>query len=189
MQEFVAWLNRPSDIHPVIVSGIAQFQLVHIHPFLDGNGRASRLLSTLCLYRAGYDFKRLFSISEYYDRDRMAFYQALQDVRRSNMDMTGWVEFFTRGLATQLVEVKERGELAIRQDVLARRHQLSVRQALALGHVLEHGKLSIGDFQELCPETHRRTLQRDLKILVDEGLLFRRGSTNQVEYFPVQGIA
>ena len=189
MRELVAWLNRPSDIHPVIISGIAQFQLVHIHPFLDGNGRASRLLSTLCLYRAGYDFKRLFSISEYYDRDRIAFYQALQDVRRSNMDMTGWIEFFTRGLATQLVEVKERGELAIRQDVLSRRHQLSERQTLALGHVLEHGKLSIGDFQELCPETHRRTLQRDLKVLVDEGLLFRRGSTNQVEYYPAQGIA
>ena len=74
MHELVSWLNRPSDIHPVIASGIAQFQLVHIHPFLDGNGRTSRLLSTLCLYRAGYDFKRLFTISEYYDRDRMAFY-------------------------------------------------------------------------------------------------------------------
>ena len=189
MRELVAWLNRPSDIHPVITSGIAQFQLVHIHPFIDGNGRTSRLLSTLCLYRAGYDFKRLFSISEYYDRDRMAFYQALQDVRRSNMDMTGWIEFFTRGLATQLVEVKERGELAIRQDILVRRHQLSERQALALGYVLERGKITIGDFQELCPDAHRRTLQRDLKILVDEGLLFRRGSTNQVEYFPGHGVA
>ena len=53
MRELVSWLNRPGDIHPVIASGIAQFQLVHIHPFLDGNGRTSRLLSTLCLYRAG----------------------------------------------------------------------------------------------------------------------------------------
>ena len=188
MRELVAWLNRPSDIHPVIVSGIAQFQLVHIHPFLDGNGRTSRLLSTLCLYRAGYDFKRLFSISEYYDRDRLPFYQALQDVRRSNMDMTGWIEFFTRGLATQLIEVKERGEMAIRQDILARRHQLSERQTLAIGCVLEQGKLTIGDFQGLCPDTHRRTLQRDLKILVDRKLLVRRGSTNQVEYFPGQGM-
>ena len=99
MRELVSWLNRPSDVHPVIASGIAQFQLVHIHPFLDGNGRTSRLLSTLCLYRAGYDFKRLFTISEYYDRDRMAFYGALQGVRRTNMEMTGWIEFFTVGLA------------------------------------------------------------------------------------------
>ena len=119
----------------------------------------------------------------------MAFYQALEGVRRSNMDMTGWIEFFTRGLATQLVEVKERGELAIRQDILARRHQLSERQTLAFGYALERGKLTIGDFQELCPDAHRRTLQRDLKILVDQGLLLRRGSTNQVEYYPAQGFA
>ena len=59
MAELVDFLNRKDDAHPVLMSGIAQFQLVHIHPFLDGNGRTSRLLSTLCLYRAGYDFKRL----------------------------------------------------------------------------------------------------------------------------------
>jgi Fic family protein len=60
--------------------GISQFQLMHIHPFVDGNGRTSRLLATLCLYRAGYDCKRLFSISEYYDHNRSGFYLALQSV-------------------------------------------------------------------------------------------------------------
>jgi hypothetical protein len=100
--------------------GIAQFQLVHIHPFLDGNGRTSRLLSTLCLYRAGYDFKRLFTISEYYDRDRSAFYEAIQNVRETGMDMTGWLEYFIMGLTTQLAEVRERGEQAIRRDGLSR---------------------------------------------------------------------
>ena len=188
MRQFVAWLNNPRDIHPVIVSGIAQFQLVNIHPFIDGNGRTSRLLSTLYLYRAGYDFKRLFSISEYYDRDRLAFYQALQNVRRSNMDMTGWIEFFTRGLAKQLTEVKERGELAIRQDIAARRHQLSERQSGVLGRVLERGTLTIGDLQQMYPDTTRRTLQRDLKVLVDAGLLLRQGSTNRAEYVPNSGI-
>jgi Fic family protein len=59
MRELVEWLRDEAAIHPVLVAGIAQFQLVHIHPFVDGNGRTSRLLSTLCLYRAGYDFKRL----------------------------------------------------------------------------------------------------------------------------------
>jgi Fic family protein len=70
MTDFVSWLQKDTQIHPVIVAGIAQFQLVHVHPFVDGNGRTARLLSTLCLYRTGYDFKRLFTISEYYDRDR-----------------------------------------------------------------------------------------------------------------------
>ena len=189
MLELVEWLNRPSDIHPVIASGITQFQLVHIHPFLDGNGRTSRLLSTLCLYRAGYDFKRLFTISEYYDRDRTAFYQALQGVRRSNMDMTGWVEFFAAGLATQLAEVKRRGETAIRRDTLARRNSLTDRQTLAIGYALEHGSLSIAGFQELCPEISRRTLQRDFRVLTEKGLLLRQGSTSRLEYVLASGVA
>ena len=189
MRELVTWLNRPNDIHPVIVSAIAQFQLVHIHPFIDGNGRTSRLLSTLYLYRAGYDFKRLFTISEYYDRDRMAFYEAIQNVRRTNMDLTGWIEFFTVGLATQLAEVKQRGELAIRREILAFRHGLTHRQALALGYVLEHGRLTIAELQELLPDTSRRTLQRDLRDLKEKGLILRRESTNRLEYILANGLA
>ena len=177
MTELVAWINQPGDVHPVLVSGVAQFHLVHIHPFLDGNGRASRLISTLCLYRTGYDFKRLFTISEYYDRDRPAFYRAIQSVRERGMDMTGWLEYFVEGLSPQLAEVKHRGERAIQWDVLVRKHGLSDRQALALGHVLEHGWLSIQDYEILCPNTNRRTLQRDLKGLVDKGLLIERGTS------------
>lgn len=176
MEELVAWLNDPADVHPVLVSGVGQFQLVHIHPFLDGNGRTSRLLSTLCLYRAGYDFKRLFTISEYYDRDRSAFYRAIQDVRERGMDLTGWLEFFTGGLATQLDEVKGRGEQAIRLDLIARRHRLSERQAAAVGHVLEHGRLAIQEYEALRPGVNRRTLQRDLRQLVDRGVLVEWGS-------------
>jgi hypothetical protein len=62
---------------------------------------------------AGYDFRRLFTISEYCDRDRQAFYQAIQSVREQNMNLTSWLEFFSRGLATQLQETVERGRLVI----------------------------------------------------------------------------
>jgi Fic family protein len=180
--ELVDWLNREKETHPVLVSGIAQFQFVHIHPFLDGNGRTSRLLSTLCLYRAGYDFKRLFTISEYYDRERAVFYRAIQSVRESAMDMTGWLEYFVEGLTTQLTEVKQRGEQAMRRDVLIKEHGLSDRQAKALGHILEHGSLTIQDFERLCLEVNRRSLQRDLKAMVDVGLLVSEGATNQLVY-------
>lgn len=182
MTKLVDWLNQEQEVHPVLASGISQFQFVHIHPFLDGNGRTSRLLSTLCLYRAGYDFKRLFPISEYYDRDRPAFYRAIQNVRESDMDMTGWLEYFVKGLTTQLAEVRERGEQAIRRDVLVKEHRLSDRQAKALGHILEHGSLTIQDFQGLCPDVNRRSLQRDLKVMVDMGLLVSEGSTNKLVY-------
>lgn len=189
MGELVAWLNGFGEVHPILASGVAQFQLVHIHPFLDGNGRTSRLLSTWCLYRHGYDFKRLFTISEYYDRDRPRFYHAIQSVRERGMDLTGWLEFFAEGLATQLDEVKIRGENAIRSDLIARRHGLSERQTLAIERVLAAGRLTIQELENLCPGVVRRTLQRDLTALVDLGLLEPRGQTHRLEYVPGKGLA
>lgn len=182
MHDLVVWLNTAGDIHPVLISGIAQFQLVHIHPFLDGNGRASRLLSTLCLYRAGYDFKRLFTISEYYDRNRSAFYAALQGVREHAMNLTGWLEYFVTGLATQLEEVKERGRQAIQVDLLAREHGLNERQVVMLRHLMQFDELPIQAFATLLPSVNRRTLQRDLKLTIEKGIIESQGSTNQLVY-------
>lgn len=182
MSELVDWLNTPGEMHPIIQGGIAQFQLVHIHPFLDGNGRASRLLSTLCLYRSGYDFKRLFTISEYYDRNRPAFYAALQAVRRNNMDLTPWIEYFVMGLAVQLTEVMEHGKKVIKKDILIREHGLNDRQGAALGFLFGNGKLTIGDYENLSRDASRRTLQRDLEGLVGKGILKVSGSTNKRFY-------
>jgi len=183
MRELVEWLGRESDIHPVLLAGVAQFQLVHVHPFVDGNGRTSRLLSTLCLYRSGYDFKRLFTLSEFYDRDRGAFYAALQGVRERDMDLTGWLEYFVEGLAAQMTEVKQRGEIVIRRDVIAREHGLNERQALAVEALLEHGQLGIEEFEALAPGAHRRTLQRDLRGLVERGVAVARGAARAVRYY------
>ncbi len=184
MRELVTWLGQPTTIHPVLVAGIAQFELVHVHPFVDGNGRTSRLLSTLCLYRAGYDFKRLFTLSEYYDRDRARFYRAIQEVREKDLDLTGWLEFFAGGLATQLAEVKAAGELAIRRDVIVSANRLNDRQARAVEHLMKAGRLDIRTFEGLCPETTRRTLQRDLAALESKGLLRHEGETSALVYLP-----
>lgn len=176
MRELVDWLRAESGIHPVLVAGIAQFQLVHIHPFVDGNGRTSRLLSTLCLYRAGYDFKRLFTLSEFYDRDRSGFYAALQGVRQQDMALTGWLDYFVHGLMQQLEEVKGRGTAVIRADVLAKAHNLGVRQAAMLSAIHEAGMLSLGELEPLFPDVSRRSLQRDLKLLLDKGLIRAMGA-------------
>ena len=176
MRELVEWLRAGTDIHPVLVAGIAQFQLVHIHPFVDGNGRTSRLLSTLCLYRSGYDFKRLFTLSEFYDRDRSAFYTALQQVREQDMDLTGWLEYFVHGLMQQMEEVKTRGVAVIRADVQAQAHGLGVRQAAVLATIYEKGMVILSELEEIFPEVSRRSLQRDLKSFLEKGLIRELGS-------------
>lgn len=175
MRDLVEWLRNEDEIHPVLIAGVAQFQLVHVHPFVDGNGRTSRLLSTLCLYRAGYDFRRLFTISEYYDRDRSAFYAAIQGVRTADMDLTGWLEYFVSGLATQLQEVRNRGEHAIRADVLASENGLNQRQSILVAALIEKAELTLSEAERLLPEVARRTVQRDLKRLVELGLVRETG--------------
>lgn len=182
MHELVDWLNNQTEIHPVLMSGIAQFQLVHIHPFLDGNGRTARLLSTLCLYSRGYDFKKLFTISEFYDRNRIEYYQAIQSVRENNMDMTQWVAYFVEGLSTQLQEVKLLARQAIEQDVLIKQYHLSARQKLAIEYLAKHGSMTIQDFESLCPNVTRRTLQRELKALVDHEIFSVSGATSKLIY-------
>ena len=184
MNQLVHWINDESEMHPVLKAGLAQFQLVHIHPFVDGNGRTSRLLSTLCLYQTGYDFKRLFTISQFYDRDRRAFYDAIQGVRDNAMDHTDWLAFFTRGLATQMEETVERGTRAIKTDLLVREHALNARQAEILHQLFTAGQQTIQSLQKLFPDVTRRTLQRDLKRLEDVELVARSGETHQLKYLP-----
>lgn len=180
--ELVAWLNAPTEIHAVLASGIAQFQLVHIHPFVDGNGRTSRLLSTLCLYRAGYDFKRLFSISEYYDRDRASFYAAIQGVREQGMDLSGWLDYFVEGLAAQMDEVKERGERVIKADVITLKNRLNPRQRALVIYLMEQPEADLQAMHAISPEVPRRTLQRDLQQAVAKGVLLAFGATHQKRY-------
>lgn len=182
MQELVDYINNTTEVHPVLMSGIAQFQLVHIHPFLDGNGRTARLLSTLCLYIKGYDFKRLFTISEYYDRNRADYYKAIQNVRDHEMDMTIWLEYFTHALAEQLQEIKTKGEVVIQINKVAKQHKLSDRQIKLFRSLFEQIELTIKDFEQIFVDIPRRSLQRDLKDLMDKKLLVMEGSTNKVIY-------
>lgn len=85
------------------------------------------------------------------------------------MDLTGSLALFTAGLATHFDEVKVRGQRAICRDLLVCQHPSSDRQAAARGHVIEHGRLTIKDYEGLCPRKNRRTLRRELKSLSEEG--------------------
>jgi Fic family protein len=141
------------------------------------------LLSTLCLYRSGYDFKKLFTISEYYDRNRQDYYNAIQSVRSSNMDMTSWLEYFTRALETQMQEIQLKGSRAMKLDVLVLQYKLSERQKQALEGLLEReGDFTIQEYESLCPGINRRSLQRDLSDLIAKGLVSQKGIKKAARY-------
>ena len=98
-------------IHPVIQAGICQHRLVWIHPFVDGNGRTARMLTTLLLYQRGYDFKYLFELSGYYNRDRDRYYESLRSADRTG-DYTEWLTYFLGGFSFQMVAIKSKAAKA-----------------------------------------------------------------------------
>ena len=76
----------------------------------------------------------------------------------------------------------ERGQRVIRRDVIARKYGLNRRQALAVGYLLENPELRIEDFERLCPEVNRRTLQRDLRGMLEKAVLKAKGAARAVVY-------
>ncbi len=75
-----------------------------------------------------------------------------------------------------MVEVKKRGEQVIRRDVLVQKHGLNERQSKAMEYLLQHGKLTIKDFEVLCPEVNRHSLQRELNGFLGKGLISEVGA-------------
>lgn len=184
MREFVKWLNEIGDISPILAAGISQFQLVHIHPFIDGNGRTARLLSTMILYKTGYDFKRLFTISEYYDKNRPAYYKAIQSVRNNNMDMTAWLEYFVDGLRAQMAEIYEKGRQIIIADKtvkLLEDMKLNIRQEKIIRYLVINEQIDNAQCQKTC-NSIKRTATRDLTGLVEKGILKRIGEKKGAYY-------
>ena len=79
-------------------------------------------------------------------------------------------------------KVQVKGGQSLHYDVLGEKYQLSPRQRVALTFAIKHGGLTIQNFEEICPEPSRRTLQRELRGIVEKGLLLPEGQTNQLYY-------
>ena len=115
IDELLAWVEaskvRGSGgddpwVHPVILAGIVQHRLVWIHPFVDGNGRTARMLTTLLLSQRGYDFKYLFQLSTYYNQARDDYYAALRGADVTG-DYTEWLTYFLGGFSNQMMRIEE----------------------------------------------------------------------------------
>ena len=189
MSEFIAFLESSSsvDIHPVLRSGIVHYEFVRIHPFIDGNGRVARALSTLILFMSGYDIRKFFSLEEYFDRDALSYYEALQSVEKSNGDLTKWLEYFTHGLALELGKIRERVEHVsvdnrLKQRLGGKPLMLSDRQLRIIEYIQETGFLQNAAFKQIFPMISEDAVLLDLKELVKAGLIKKSGVTKGAKY-------
>ncbi|MBU0618716.1 Fic family protein [Patescibacteria group bacterium] len=188
IKEFFRWLNSEEahQIHPVLRAGIVHYELVRIHPFLDGNGRVARAIATLVLFRENYNIKRFFSLEEHYDKDAASYYRALQLVDKNQQDLTCWLEYFTEVLAIELAQIKDKVkrlslDLRIKQKA-GQQIALSERQIKLMEYLGEHKEMSMRQAIKLIPMVSDDTLLRDLKDLLKKGILVKRGRTKAAKY-------
>lgn len=189
IKDFFDWGNSADSqaLHPIFTAGITHYQLVYIHPFIEGNGRTARAMAILLLYALGYDFKRFFSLEQYFDQDVEAYYQGLLSVQQSaESDLTYWLEYFCYGVALEIDKIQRQVErlskdLKLKKQ-LGKQVALSERQIILLELFQQKDELTSGDAQSILPNVSVDTILRDLKDLMQKEVIEKRGVTKGVTY-------
>ena len=179
--------DKENDVYPVLKAGIVHYELVRIHPFVDGNGRVARALSTLILFLEGYDIRKFFSLEEYFDKDSIDYYKALQSVEKNKFDMTHWLEYFTKGLVIELTKIKEKVEnisidAHLKEKLGGKPVMLTERQIKIIEYIQKIGFLQNKSFDSLFPMVSEDTVLNELKGLISQGIVRKSGSTKGAKY-------
>ena len=186
MQNFVKWLNadRSTALDPVVQAGIAHYEFVRIHPFVDGNGRTGRVIGALILRVRGFDSKQFFCLDDYYDMDRQEYYQALRTVDPVKRDMTGWLEYFVEGVAVSINAVRERvARLSVERSRARKKGQIALteRQMRIVEFINANGRITISDIVSMC-KISRQAALKEIGKLVELDVVKREGQARASFY-------
>lgn len=183
MQELIAWTNNEFGkkiLHPLIIIGIFVVLFLAIHPFQDGNGRLSRLLTTLLMLKSGYLYSPYSSLESIIEANKESYYLALQRTQKgwqnNQPDWNTWLIFFFQCLQRQ----KKHLEVKLEKEKIL----LEMLPKLSL-QVLEllksHGRLGISEIAVLT-KANRNTLKKTLSALVKENYIERNGKGKATWY-------
>ncbi len=189
MQDLVHWTNeafKADILHPLIIIAVFVYEFLSIHPFQDGNGRLSRLLTTLLLLRQGYDFILFSSFENLIEERKRDYYRVLMDGQQQRGQteepevIDKWLVFFLDCLLTLTQRLDEK-----RQSFLNTKDYLNDRQKQVLAVFIKNSPAQLSNIIEHLPHIPRATLKRDLSILVERRLLTQVGNGRGVRYFVV----
>lgn len=196
MEEYVRWLNSPHrDLHPYYRAGLAHLNLVAIHPFDDGNGRAARVIESLLLYLAGYRAQDLVSLEEYFGRDTQRYYRAIADAlgptyEPEGHDASPWMDYYLTAHARQASDEAARLRRVSAQvdalgeafgSLLTNRHL----QVVGLFVACASGSITNGAYRDGVG-VGNQTAAKHLVQLVELGLLERHGRGRATHYTPTE---
>ncbi len=177
MSELVSWVNatlKDPDSHPLTVVGVFTVVFLAIHPFQDGNGRLSRILTTLLLLRSGYTFVPFSSLEAVIERTKTEYYLALRrtqaTLRTPAQDWQPWLEYFFGAMAEQVAQLERR---LAQMDQAA--PPLPPLSSAIVEYVRMHGRVTMAEAIRVTG-AKRTTLKQHMKRLVDRGVLAHHGT-------------
>ena len=183
MAELVAWyrdVREQNTIHPLLAIAIFTVIFLEIHPFQDGNGRLSRVLTTLLLLQAGYAYVPYSSLESIIEQNKQGYYLALRQtqgtIRSDAPNWQSWIVFFLQALASQVKRLEAKVERE--KIILSVLPELSI-QILEL--TKERGRVSVADIVSVT-QANRNTVKAHLKKLVEANHLAQHGSGRGVWY-------
>jgi Fic family protein len=183
MTELVDWYNHTRKeklLHPLLAIALFTVVFLEIHPFQDGNGRISRVLTTLLLLQAGYSYVPYSSLESIIEESKQGYYLALRQtqstIRTEAPNWQPWVLFFLRSLSSQVERLEKK--VIHEKLMLAKLPELS--QSI-LDIAKEHGRVSISDIVAIT-NANRNTVKVHLKKLVALNLLAQYGTGRSVWY-------
>jgi len=176
MGELFAFINKATiekSIHPLIMIGVFIVVFLAIHPFQDGNGRISRIITTLLLLKAGYTYVPYSSMESVIEQNKESYYLALRRTQKTlkteSPEWTAWLLFYLQSLQKQ----KRRLESKVEKEKIMRSSlpELSL-QIIELVH--EHGQITIADIVNTT-SANRNTVKKRVGELVDANYLLQSG--------------
>lgn len=189
LNDLLTWLRkfRLEGTHPIIIAGIFHLEFVSIHPFTDGNGRVARLLTQLLLYRMGWDFRKIIVLEDYYNKNRLAYYNAEHREEEKNYvqgrEFTHWLEYFTTGFLVEARKALEQvqsigfGRVSKKSEqIFLDRDEIQIMDFLTT-----NGRIISDDVTDILKIT-KRTAQLKLKSLIDKKLIKIQGKGPSTYY-------
>ena len=184
MFELIEWTNlqwNEKTIHPLIVLAVFLYEFLSIHPFQDGNGRLSRLLTTLFLLRQGYEFIQYISFENHIENHKKAYYDSLMTAQRKRITQEDiidkWLLFFLESLKT-LTE-----KLDKKYDVFKQKGgYLNERQKMLKEFIVEQRTVKVADLSVAFPDISPNTLKKDLQYLKAEQIITTVGQGKGTVY-------
>lgn len=169
----IEWTNRQwteKTIHPIIVLSVFVYEFLSIHPFQDGNGRLSRLLTTLFLLRHGYGFIQYISFENHIEKNKKSYYEALMTAQRKRVTgddiLDRWLIFFLESIKELTVKLDAKYSVFKQKGGYLNGRQKQIRDYIA-----ESQPVKVSDLSVKFPEIPLATLKKDLQYLRDEQVL------------------